>query len=86
MGPGEGGLESRALIVEVVVAATKSEKNDRLARDFSRFLVSAFSTTAVFGLLGLTTLVVPNPKFTTSLGEIFSPTYLPFAGLITTRV
>ncbi len=76
------GVPIFALIVEVVGAATKSEKYDRLAWEFTRLLTLAFITTAVFGLLGLTALVVLYPKFTVYLGSIFSPTYLPYAALI----
>ncbi len=76
------GVPIFALIVEVVGAATGSDKYDRLAWEFTRLLALAFTTTAVFGLLGLTALVVLYPKFTTYLGTVFSPTYLPYAALI----
>ena len=76
------GVPIFALIVEVVGAATKSEKYDRLAWEFTRLLTLAFITTAVFGLLGLAALVFFYPGFMTKMGAIFSPTYFPYAALI----
>ncbi len=73
------GVPIFATIIEVVGAATKDDRYDRLAWEFTRLLALAFTTTAVLGVLGLATLVVLYPKFMTYLGKIFSPTYLPYA-------
>jgi len=76
------GVPIFATIIEVVGAATKDDRYDRLAWEFTRLLALAFTTTAVLGVLGLAALVVLYPKFMTYLGKIFSPTYLPYAAAI----
>lgn len=73
------GVPIFAMIVEIVGVATKDEKYDRLAREFTRLLALAVMTTAGMGLLGLAALVVFYPVFMTYLGSIFSPTYLFYA-------
>jgi len=76
------GVPIFAMIVEIVGAATKDERYDRLAWEFTRLLALAFTATAVLGLLGLAALVVFYPRFMAYLGGIFSPTYLPYAASI----
>jgi len=76
------GVPIFAMIVEIVGAATKDDRYDRLAWEFTRLLALAFTATAVLGVLGLMALVFFYPKFTSYLGEIFSPTFLPYAGAI----
>ena len=76
------GVPIFAMIVEIVGAATKDERYDRLAWEFTRLLALAFTATAVLGVLGLSALVVFYPKFMMYLGKIFSPTFLPYAGAI----
>ncbi len=73
------GVPIFAMIVEIVGAATKDERYDRLAWEFTRLLALAFTATAVAGVLGLTALVVLYPQVVTYLGKIFAPTYLPYA-------
>ncbi|MFQ5722866.1 MAG: cytochrome ubiquinol oxidase subunit I [Terriglobia bacterium] len=76
------GVPLFAMIVEIVGAATKDERYDRLAHEFTRLLALAFTTTALLGVIGLAALVLLYPRFLTYLGRIFSPTFLPYAGLI----
>ncbi len=76
------GVPIFAMIVEIVGAATKDERYDRLAWEFTRLLALAFTATAVLGLLGLAALVFLYPQFMTYLSRIFSPTYLPYAAAI----
>ncbi|MBI2194131.1 MAG: cytochrome ubiquinol oxidase subunit I [Planctomycetes bacterium] len=76
------GVPLFTLIVEMVGAATREERYDRLAREFTRLLALAFTTTAVLGVLGLGALVFLYPQFITYLGSVFSSTYLPYAALI----
>ncbi|MBI3939224.1 MAG: cytochrome ubiquinol oxidase subunit I, partial [Acidobacteria bacterium] len=52
------GVPIFAMIVEIVGAATKDEKYDWLAREFTRLLALAFTATAVLGVLGLGALVL----------------------------
>ncbi|MEE9295840.1 MAG: cytochrome ubiquinol oxidase subunit I [Phycisphaerae bacterium] len=76
------GVPIFAMIVEIVGVATKDERYDRLAREFTRLLALAFTATAVLGVLGLAALVVLYPKFMAYFGRIFSPTFLPYAAAI----
>ena len=76
------GVPIFAMIVEIVGVATKDERYDRLAWEFTRLLALAFTATAVLGVLGLAALVYFYPKFMTYLGKIFSPTFLPYAAAI----
>ena len=76
------GVPIFAMIVEIVGAATKDERYDRLAREFTRLLALAFTATAVLGVLGLAALVVLYPKFMAYFGRVFSPTFLPYAAAI----
>ncbi len=76
------GVPMFAMIVEIVGVATKDERYDRLAWEFTRLLALAFTATAVLGVLGLTALIFFYPKFMTYLGKIFSPTFLPYAAAI----
>lgn len=76
------GVPIFAMIVEIVGAATKDERYDRLAWEFTRLLALAFTATAVLGVCGLAALIVLYPGFMIYLGKIFSPTYLPYALLI----
>ncbi len=73
------GVPIFAMIVEIVGAATKDDKYDRLAWEFTRLLALAFTATAVLGVMGLAALVFFYPRFMVYLGKIFSPTYLPYA-------
>ncbi len=73
------GVPIFAMIVEIVGAATKEERYDRLAWEFTRLLALAFTATAVSGVVGLGALVVFYPRFMMYLAKIFSPTFLPYA-------
>ena len=76
------GVPIFALIVEIVGAATRDERYDRLAWNFTQLFALAVVATAVSGVAGLGALVVLYPKFMNFLGSIFSPTYLAYAGTI----
>ncbi|MFQ5776573.1 MAG: cytochrome ubiquinol oxidase subunit I [Terriglobia bacterium] len=76
------GVPVFAMIVEIVGAATKDDRYDRLAREFTRLLALAFTATAVLGVLGLGALILLYPRVMSYLDKIFSPTYLPYATLI----
>lgn len=76
------GVPLFAMIVEIVGIATKDERYDRLAHEFTRLLALAFTMTAVLGVLGLLALVLLYPRVMIYLGEIFSPTYLPYVASV----
>jgi cytochrome bd-type quinol oxidase subunit 1 len=78
------GVPIFAMIVEIVGAATKDDRYDRLAREFTGLLALAFTATAILGVLGVASLVFLYPQFMNYLSRLFSPTYLPYAGLIVT--
>lgn len=70
-----------ALIVECLGVATKNPKYDRMAKEFTKLLVLAFSSTATFGAILLFLLIGLYPKFTVYLAGIFSPTMYLYAFL-----
>ena len=70
-----------AVIVECVGVATKNPKYDRIAEEFTKLLMLAFSTTATFGAILLFLLIGFYPKFMAYLTEIFSPTMYLYAFL-----
>ncbi len=76
------GVPIFALIVEIVGAATRDERYDRLAWNFTQLVALAVITAAVSGVAGLGALVFLYPKLMNVLGNIFSPTYLAYAGTI----
>ncbi|MCH7908017.1 MAG: cytochrome ubiquinol oxidase subunit I [Candidatus Hydrogenedentes bacterium] len=73
------GVPFFAMIVEIVGVATKDERYDRLALEFTRLLALAFTATAVLGVLGVVALVLLYPAAMRYLTGIFSPTFLPYA-------
>ncbi len=73
------GVPIFAMIVEIVGVASKDERYDRLALEFTRLLALAFTATAVLGVLGVVALVLLYPAAMRYLTGIFSPTFLPYA-------
>lgn len=76
------GVPIFALIVEIVGAATRDDRYDRLARNFTQLFALAVMATAIAGVVGLGALVFLYPKVMNFLGSIFAPTYLPYAATI----
>lgn len=76
------GVPIFAMIIEIVGAATRDERYDRLAWEFTRLLALAFTATAILGVSGLAALILFYPKFMVYLKGVFSPTLLPYAGMI----
>ena len=70
-----------ALIIETIGWATRDERYDRLAHEFTKLLSVSFSLTATFGAFLLFMLVLLYPKFTNYLMHVFSPTFAPYVGL-----
>ncbi|MFQ5856838.1 MAG: cytochrome ubiquinol oxidase subunit I, partial [Anaerolineae bacterium] len=73
------GVPMFALVVEIVGWRTGDLKYDRLAREFTKLLVVAFSTTATFGALLLFLLVTLYPRFFSYLADVFTPTMAAYA-------
>ncbi|MGH7963510.1 MAG: cytochrome ubiquinol oxidase subunit I, partial [Candidatus Binatia bacterium] len=68
------GVPMFAVIVEWIGARTKDLRYDRLAREFTKLLLVAFSTTAAFGGVFLFLLTALYPQFFNYLAGIFLPT------------
>lgn len=76
------GVPIFACIVEIVGTMTKDDRYDRMAKEFTKLLFNAFTTTAVFGAMLLLTLVYCYPKFFHYMYGIFSPTWTLYICLI----
>src|SRR3989344_3099371 len=66
-------------IIEAIGMATKDKRYDKLAYEFIKVSLTAYSITAVFGGLLLFTLIVFYPDFMKYMANIFSPTFLAYA-------
>ncbi|RMF88508.1 MAG: hypothetical protein D6736_10385 [Nitrospinota bacterium] len=73
------GVPLFAVIVEYIGKRTGDPKYDRLAREFTRLLLAAFSTTAALGGLLAFTLFGLYPKFMGYLTQIFHKSYYVYA-------
>ena len=75
------GVPLFILIIEIMGAATKSQRYDDLAHEFTRLLSVAFSTTATFGGILVFFLIGLYPTFTTFLARIFFPSMVVYVFL-----
>src|SRR3989337_4165874 len=66
-------------IIEAIGMATKDKRYDKLAYEFIKVSLTAYSITAVFGGLLLFTIIVFYPDFMKYMANIFSPTFLAYA-------
>jgi len=76
------GVPIFAVIVEIVGAITKDSRYDRLAKEFTKLLFLAFTSTAIFGAFLLLGLIYFYPKFFHYMSGIFSPTWTLYICLI----
>jgi cytochrome bd ubiquinol oxidase subunit I len=67
-----------ALILEFIGYRTGDRRYDKLAYEFTRLLVAAFSFTAAFGAFLTFFLILLYPRLTNYLMHVFSPTFLPY--------
>ncbi|MFQ5651074.1 MAG: cytochrome ubiquinol oxidase subunit I [bacterium] len=72
------GVPIFAVIIEFVGVRSKDPRYDRMAKEFIKLCLVAFSTTALLGVALLFMLVTLYPKFFTYMTNIFSPTYLVY--------
>ncbi len=72
------GVPIFAVIIEFVGVRTKDPRYDRMAREFIKLCLVAFSTTALLGVTLLFMLISLYPHFFTYMTNIFSPTYLVY--------
>ncbi len=75
------GVPLFILIIEIMGAATKSQRYDDLAHEFTRLLSVAFSTTATFGGILVFFLIGLYPTFTNFLAQIFFPSMVVYVFL-----
>src|SRR3989449_8782979 len=75
------GVPLFILIIEIMGAATKSERYDDLAHEFTTLLSVAFSTTATFGGILVFFLIGLYPTFTNFLARIFFPSMVVYVFL-----
>ncbi len=68
-------------VIEAIGMATKDKRYDKMAYEFIKVSLTAYSITAVFGGLLLFTLVIFYPDFMKYMAGIFSPTILAYAFL-----
>ncbi|HTN43887.1 MAG TPA: cytochrome ubiquinol oxidase subunit I [Nitrospiria bacterium] len=70
------GVPIFALVCEFVGVRTKDARYDRLAKEFTKLLTSAYATTALFGGILLFCLIGFYPKLWNYMTNIFFPTFL----------
>ena len=75
------GVPMFAVAVEAIGIFTKDEKYDRLAKEFVRLLLIAYSATAIWGAVLTMLLVTLYPRFWTHLSEIFEVSMWIYVGL-----
>ena len=70
------GVPMFAVIIEFIGWKTKEERYDRMAQEFIKLCMGAFSTTALLGGVLVFILVWCYPKVMTKLSGIFGPTMI----------
>lgn len=75
------GVPMFSVLIEFIGIGTKSERYDRLAKDFAKLLVTATALTALFGATFLILLTTLYPRFFGYLAGIFGPAFT-FYGLL----
>jgi len=75
------GVPMFAVVVEAIGIFTKDERYDRLAREFVRLLLIAYSATAIWGAVLLFLLTTLYPRFWNHLATIFEVSMWIYVGL-----
>ncbi|HSR42337.1 MAG TPA: cytochrome ubiquinol oxidase subunit I, partial [Longimicrobiales bacterium] len=75
------GVPMFAVVVEAVGIFTSDERYDRLAKEFTRLLLIAYSATAMWGAVLVFFLTTLYPRFWTHLSEIFEVSMWIYVGL-----
>ena len=75
------GVPMFAVVVEAVGIFTKDERYDRLAKEFTRLLLIAYSATAMWGAVLVFFLTTLYPRFWAHLSEIFEVSMWIYVGL-----
>jgi len=72
------GVPLFAWVVEIVGWKTKEARYDKLAKEFTKLLTSAYATTALFGGILLSQLIGLYPKLMAYLTDLFFPSFLVY--------
>lgn len=75
------GVPIFAWVCEIVGWKTKEARYDKLAKEFTKLLTSAYATTALFGGILLFLLVGLYPKLMAYLSDVFFPSFLVYCVL-----
>src|SRR5690606_18669640 len=75
------GVPMFAVVMEAVAIFGKDEKYDRLAKEFTRLLLIAYSATAIWGAVLVFFLTTIYPRFWAHLAEIFEVSIWIYVGL-----
>ena len=73
------GVPLFAWVCEIVGWKTKEPRYDKLAKEFTKLLTSAYATTALFGGILLFLLIGLYPKLMAFLTDIFYPTFVAYS-------
>ena len=72
------GVPIFAWVCEIVGWKTKEPRYDKLAKEFTKLLTSAYATTALFGGILLFLLIGLYPKLMAYLTDIFFPSFIAY--------
>jgi hypothetical protein len=75
------GVPMFAVVAEAIGIFNKEERYDRLAKEFTRLLLVAYSATAIWGALLTFALITLYPRFMNHLTAVFGPTMWLYAAL-----
>ncbi len=75
------GVPMFAVVAEAIGIFNKEERYDRLAKEFTRLLLVAYSATAIWGALLTFALITLYPRFMGHLTAVFGPTMWLYAAL-----
>ena len=75
------GVPMFAVVTEAIGIFNKEERYDRLAKEFTRLLLVAYSATAIWGALLTFALITLYPRFMNHLTAVFGPTMWLYAAL-----
>src|SRR5574341_2226181 len=75
------GVPMFAVVTEAIGIFNKEERYDRLAKEFTRLLLVAYSATAIWGAMLTMALITLYPRFMSYLTAVFGPSMWLYAGL-----
>ncbi|MDX1396100.1 MAG: cytochrome ubiquinol oxidase subunit I, partial [Gemmatimonadota bacterium] len=75
------GVPMFAVVIEAIGIFTNNERYDKLAKEFTRLLLVAYSATAVWGAILVFFISTLYPRFWAYLTAIFAPSMWLYAGL-----